>query len=306
MVAVAALLLNALLAGPPRLRRALRTQAAASAVAHIIRTLERKLNRERRPPAERRMRGTLLCIAALFVSLLLGVAAEWLAFSLDYGAALEAVVLAALLGLRQSADRAQHEASRLERGEAALLRDELLEGGIWRNAALLDPYAMARAGVETVMVDLNERLVSPVLWYVLFGLPGLFATRIITLLTAVLTPAGEAFGATAWRVARLVHYPPALLTGIWIAAASLFLPFGRPVASVSRLFFTAGTGEPRRIILATAGGALNLALGGPLSVYAGGSWLGGAVAKAYPRDMRRAVWLSWTCALLLGLGLAAL
>lgn len=305
MIAAAALLINALLGGPRTVYRAFGLDRFVRIPASLVRMLERKLNRDKRSIEERRSRGMVLLAFAVGVSVLGGFALMGIAAFTHYGEIIEAVCVALLLSLRPTADFASALARRLAAGEVEFAREELA-GTAWRNAALLDSHGIARAGVETVAANLGTRVVSPLFFYVLFGLPGLFATRAITLLADTLGYQTDTFGNAAVRAQRVVHYVPSLLTGVLIAVASMVLPFARPRAAWRMAGLLAADMQPNRREIAVMAATLDLALGGPASVYAQGPWLAGAVARAEPRDVERSGLVLWTVAGLLLLGFALL
>lgn len=100
----------------------------------------------------------------------------------------ELLVLAALMPARQGWDLAQSIRKHLQAGELAKARMEL-DGTPWRHHALLDEHGAARAAIELLTVQFSEKIVSPMLWYLLFGLPGLLVCAAITLLHEALAPA---------------------------------------------------------------------------------------------------------------------
>lgn len=304
LVAVSALLLNALLGGPLKLHRALKLHKPGQWMVRAIRLLERRLNREHRPPDERRKRGTLVTMALLAAGAGAGSALIFAFRYTYYGGLLEIVLVASLISLRQSADLASEVAQALARGESEAAR-EAFAGTAWRNAAILDGYGLSRAAVETLAARFTDRVMSPLLWYVLLGLPGLFTARMLTLLADATGHVRDFFGRTAHALAAAMHYVPSLLAGLTVCVGAMLLPGCHPVQGLHTWILSLPEAYYRRRDLAVWGATLGAALGGPASVYAQGPWLGGATARLYPRDIQRAMLLLWLAGLLFVLGLAS-
>lgn len=296
-VLLGALIFNALFAGPRSLGQALGFQRLALVPALLLKHLEYKLNRDRRSQDARKQRGRILALITLIAACALGVVMV-VAASGPYGGLLEIMIVAALLSLRQTSDLALAIGAKLQDGSVAGARTEL-EGTPWRNAALLDSFGVARAAVETIAVNLCEKLVSPAVYYLLLGLPGLFVVRASALLADTVGHSQAGFGHVSTRIHYYLHYPVMLLSGLLVIAASAFLPFARPGRAFAQWLRHGVGGISMRRQVAVMGGALDLALGGPTSVYAQGEWIGGSVARVTPRDVKRAVMLLWMSGFLL-------
>lgn len=298
VIAIAALILNGLLGGPRKLHRLAGLYKPGKWLGAAVRALERKLNRDRRSVEDRRRRGVILTTTLVLLSaaaafgLMIGVHVT------AFGGLMEMVLLAAFLSLRQSADFAYALATRIGEGNAEAARAELA-GTAWRNAAILDGHALCRAGVETLAVLFTERVVSLVFWYMLLGLPGLLVVRMVTLLADATAHGRDAFGWAPDRLAVIIHFIPSVLASLLVLFSSIFLPFCDMQRAARCYVLHLADPYCRRRELAVFGAALGVALGGPASVYAQGPWVGGAVARAQPGDVRRAVLLQWFSAFLL-------
>lgn len=304
VIAIAALLINAALMGPRSFIRRLRLDRPARFVTRALRTMERKLNRAKRSADDRAFRGMTMVVIFVAAAAAAGGALSFLLSFSYYGSVIQILLLAYLLCQRQQSDLAYAVASAVEAENAPKARAEL-EGTAWRNAALLDTHGLARAVIETGAVGFTEKVVSPVLWYVLLGLPGLLATRIVTALGDAAGEPRDAFGGSIAKAGWLVHYVPSLIAGILMCLASMFLPFCSPVKALQAWILAGFAYIHHRSQITVIGAALNIALGGPISVYAPGVWTGGAVARAHARDVRRSQLLLWVAAFLLLFMLAA-
>jgi adenosylcobinamide-phosphate synthase len=295
---IAALLLNGLFAGPRVLYRALRLNKPGQWSMQLLRTLERKLNREKRTPEARRKRGTILVVAWLLAATVTSFALLAV-LKLDYyGSLVELLIVAMLLGTRQSADIAHTVATQVQDGKFDEARAEL-SGTAWRNSPLLDAHGLCRAGIETVAVQFADRVVAPIFWYVLLGLPGLLVCRSITLMADATAHVRDTFGWAAERMSAAAYCVPSVISSFLIALASVCIP----TSNIESTFRSFGLHivDPfyRRRQLAVMGAALDVSLGGTLSVYAQGPWVGGDNAKALPTHVRRAVLILWTSSFML-------
>jgi adenosylcobinamide-phosphate synthase len=295
---IAALLVNALLMGPRGWYVRLRIARLAQWPATLIRDLERRLNRDRRSQDERRRRGAVLVFVLMFLCIALAAGFAFATTFFLYGPGVEVALMAMLLGVRQTHDYAAQLQRWLESGDIGYVRDTLEEGP-WRNASMLDAHGLSRAAVETTAVAYAEKVVSPALWYLVLGIPGLCAARLTSLLADTIGRNRASFGWAADRLGWFVHYIPTLLASLLLVAASVFLPFSRPLHGIVAWARTLVFPSNHARLLTCAGAVLNLALGGPASVYAPGNWIGGAVARAHTRDIRRAIILFWLASFLL-------
>ena len=50
---------------------------------------------------------------------------------------------------------------------------------VGRNPDNLDEHAIARAGIETTAENLSDGVIAPALFYLVFGLPGIIAYKMI-------------------------------------------------------------------------------------------------------------------------------
>jgi adenosylcobinamide-phosphate synthase len=158
--------------------------------------------------------------------------------------------------------------------------------------------------------------VAPVLYYALFGLPGIFVYKTVNTLDSMIghtTPRYISFGWAAARLDDVLNLVPARLSGALLAAAA----FATPQAQVGPAFRimlrdarkhrSPNAGWPE----AATAGALDLALAGPRR-YAGqmvnDPWLGDGRARATSLDISRALRLYMNACLIQALiiGLAYL
>ena len=74
---------------------------------------------------------------------------------------------------------------------------------VGRDPMSLDAHGVARAAIESLAENFSDGVVAPVFWYLLLGLPGLFAYKMANTLDSMIghrTPRYRSFG---WAAARL-------------------------------------------------------------------------------------------------------
>jgi len=295
---VAALLLNGLLGGPRRWHARLGLRLPGQMIVALVKSIERRLNRDKRPPKDLEKRGTITATVLLAVSAALGIALAVALKRIYWGGMIEIVLTASMLSLRQDADFASELAGAVEANEGEKARQVLL-GSIWRNAALLDGHGVCRAAVETVAVHFTDRVVSPAFWYLLLGLPGMMVCRMATLLADTTGYGRDAFGKAAFYANAVMQAVPSVLSTLLVVLSSVFLPFCNPKQALTAWARYISDMDYRKRQVGLFAAALSLSLGGPLSVYAGGEWIGSGAARASAKDARRAVLLLWFSAFLL-------
>lgn len=308
------LVADAVLAGFPGIREVL--AAPAGVLTGIAGWFDRRLNRARRSDRSLRMRGGVVAVMLLIAGVTVGLVIAEFSRKLPMGWLIEAFFVASVLLQRRIFDQARVVARELvmhglDAGRGALSRL------VNYDTSDIDDHTVARGAAEALAVRFCEGVVSPAFWYLIFGLPGLFASRAIAIMVDHVGGAGPdhaAFGAWAVRFNNVANAIPAPLAGMILSLAALFVP----KASSPRAFSTMlrdARAHPR----ASAGwteaamaGALGLALSGPRR-YDGekvqGPWIGDGRARALPQDVRRAAFLfAIACVIAVGLvaGLAVL
>jgi adenosylcobinamide-phosphate synthase len=179
------------------------------------------------------------------------------------GGAVLSVVLAAIL-------LAQASLVHHVRAVADALRLSLADGRacvamiVGRDTGEMDQSAVARAAIESAAENLSDGVVAPAFWYLIGGLPGILAYKVINTADSMVgyrTPRFEAFGWASARLDDLVNWVPARLTAALIAAAALRADLGAMIARDARLHRSPNAGWPE----AAMAGALGIALSGPRS-----------------------------------------
>jgi adenosylcobinamide-phosphate synthase len=307
---LAALCLDAVVGGSPLLWRAL--PHPVRVIGGLVGWLDRKLNREHRSPADRRRRGALTVIVVVASCAAVGavVTAARLAGPLAWLA--ELVVVTSLLAQRSLYDHVRAVAVALAVGGTPAGR-EAVAHIVGRDVTVLDEHGVARAAIESCAENFSDAVVAPVLWYALFGVPGMLVYKAVNTMDSMIghrTPRHRAFGAAAARLDDVLNLIPARLAAVLLTAAAVFVP-GATAAGAARVTWrdarkhrSPNAGWPE----SAAAGALGLALAGPRrynGVGVDGQWLGDGRARATGRDIHRVLVLFVVACALLALMVAA-
>jgi adenosylcobinamide-phosphate synthase len=185
---------------------------------------DRKLNREDRSDVARRERGIVTVAVLVGGAALLGWAVEQVCRGSVLGAVVEVVLIAVLVAQRSLYEHVAAVAAGLATGGAAGGR-EAVRHIVGRDPMSLDTHGVARAAIESLAENFSDGVVAPVFWYLLLGLPGLFAYKVANTLDSMIghrTPRYRAFGWAAARLDDVLNTVPAPLSGLLFAAAAVF------------------------------------------------------------------------------------
>jgi adenosylcobinamide-phosphate synthase len=269
--------------------------------------LDLRLNREIRSEASRRERGVVIVVILVGGVAVLGLIIERACRGSFAGAAVECLLIATLLAQRSLYEHVAAVAKALDTGGLPAGRDavRLIVG---RDPMSLDAFGVARAAIESLAENFSDAVVAPVSWYLLCGLPGLFAYKIANTLDSMIghrTPRYRSFGWAAARLDDVLNIVPARLSGLLIIAAASLARQGRAGRALvimlrdGRKHHSVNAGWPESAMA----GALGLALAGPRRYPEGlvaDPWLGDGTARAATSDIARALHLYRLACLLLG------
>jgi adenosylcobinamide-phosphate synthase len=257
---------------------------------------DRKLNREIRSEASRRVRGILTAIVLVVLAAASGLAVEQVCRGSVVGAAVEILLIAVLVAQRSLFEHVADVARALDRGGLMAGR-EAVRHIVGRDPASLDAHGVARAAIESLAENFSDGVVAPAFWYLLLGLPGLFAYKMANTLDSMIghrTRRYQDFGWAAARFDDLLNLAPARISGLLIAAAALFAEKGRAGRALAimlrdgRKHRSPNAGWPEGAMA----GALGLALAGPRHYPEGvvvDPWVGEGTARAATSDIVRAL-----------------
>lgn len=259
---------------------------------------DRKLNRETRSQVSRRERGIVTVVVLVGGAALIGLIVERVCRDSLVGGIVEAVLIAVLVAQRSLYEHVAAVAAGLANGGLAGGR-EAVRHVVGRDPMSLDAHGVARAAIESLAENFSDGVVAPVFWYLLLGLPGLFAYKMANTLDSMIghrTPRYRAFGWAAARLDDVLNTVPAPLSGVLFAMAAVFEKNCRPGHALvimlrdGRKHHSPNAGWPESAMA----GALGLALAGPRRYPEGlvaDPWLGDGSARAGVPDISRGLQL---------------
>ena len=268
----------------------------AALAGRAISFFDRKLNRETRSEASRRGRGVITAIVLVGAAAALGLAIERFCRGHPLGAVLEALLIAVLVAQRSLYEHVATVAEALDAGGLAAGR-MAVQRIVGRDPMRLDAHGVARAAIESLAENFSDAVVAPVFWYLVLGLPGLFAYKMANTLDSMIGHRTERYLSFGWAAARLddvLNLMPAPLSGLLLVGAAVFAKGGRPDRALAvmlrdgRKHRSPNAGWPESAMA----GALGLALAGPRHYSEGlvaDPWLGAGSARAATSDIARAL-----------------
>ena len=309
-VVLAALLIDAATGDPPWLYR--RVPHPVVVLGKLVELAERLLY----APSPRR-RGLAGGVATVAVVVGASAVAAWLIdrFLVErwtHGWVLEAAIASTLLAFRGLHDHAGAVARGLEQSLAA--GRDAVRHIVGRDTAVLDESGVVRGAVESVAENFSDGVVAPVFWYVVAGLPGLFAYKAVNTLDSMIghrTERYRHFGTAAARLDDLANWLPARLAGLYFVGAAFMLPgaSGRRAWRVmirdARKHRSPNAGWQE----AAVAGALDIAVAGPRRYpheTVDDAWMGDGRTRLVADDIKRCLHLYITAGSLAALTLALL
>jgi adenosylcobinamide-phosphate synthase len=218
-----------------------------------------------------------------------------------WGAAL--VILIATIGFAQ---RSLHK----HVGDVAqALKDQGVAAGrasvsriVGRDVAALDEGGVAHAAIESLAESFGDGVVAPAFWFLVGGLPGLFAYKAVNTADSMIGHLNERHRDFGWAAARLddlLNLAPARIAGFLICVAGA--AGARTMLRYAPRHASPNGGWPE----AAMAGVLRLRLGGPVS-YDGDpamrAWLGDGTDPVGAPDIDRSLIVYRRACLLLWLG----
>lgn len=187
---------------------------------------DKRLNRTSLDPETRKRNGVLALVLLLAASVLAGLAVHCLLkLAGPLGLFIEAVIASVLLAQKSLADHVQAVADGLRR--------DGLSGGrhavsmiVGRDPDVLDEPAICRAAIESLAENFSDGVVAPAFWLLLFGLPGLFAYKMLNTADSMIGHKSEKYLHFGWASARTddgANWLPARFSVLLIAAGALAL-----------------------------------------------------------------------------------
>jgi adenosylcobinamide-phosphate synthase len=260
MILVAALLLDAAF-GEPRLLWD-RLPHPAVLMGRFVGWCDRRFNRGQ----SLRLRGVGVTLALVVTGLTIG----WLIQALPDHGVIEVISLAILLAQKSLVEHVRAVATALRRSVAEGRASVAMIVG--RDTTAMTGPDIARAAIESAAENLSDGVVAPVFWYLVLGLPGIVAYKLVNTADSMIghmTPRYLHFGWAAARLDDVLNLIPARLTALMIALTHGWVD-PTPILRDAPKHRSPNAGWPESAMAPV----LNVALSGPRSYH--------GVRKDYP------------------------
>lgn len=133
---------------------------------------------------------------------------------------------------------------------------------VGRDTSELSPQEVRTAALETLAENLSDGVIAPLFWYLLLGVPGMLAYKMVNTLDSMIGYRNERyrrFGCFAARLDDVANYIPARLTALFMVVASARLSLLAFVVKYGSRHASPNSGYPE----AALAGILNCRFGGP-------------------------------------------
>jgi len=217
LLVLAAAGLDAAVGYPDRLHR--RVPHPVVWAGGAISALERAWNRREWGPFRRRVLGILVVVLVGGAA----VTAGWLPGFAPGPVAVALTVVLGSVGLAQRSlyDHVAAVLRPLEVGDIVGAR-QAVSMIVGRDVEALDEAGVAAAALESLAESFNDGVVAPVFWFVLAGLPGLFAFKVVNTADSLIGHRELRWRDFGWAAARtddLMNLAPARIAGVLVALA---------------------------------------------------------------------------------------
>jgi adenosylcobinamide-phosphate synthase len=251
MILIVALLLDAAFGEPRWIWE--RLPHPAVLMGRLVGWCDARFNRE----DDRKLKGTLVAAGLLLTGLALG----WLIHLIPDHGVLEALAVAVLIAQKSLVEHVRDVAAALRRSVAEGRQSVAMIVG--RDTASMTGPDIARGAIESAAENLSDGVVAPVFWYLVAGLPGIIAYKLINTADSMIghmSPKYKEFGWAAARLDDLLNLIPARLTALLIAVTHGWVD-PKPILRDAPKHRSPNAGWPESALAPV----LNVALSGPRS-----------------------------------------
>lgn len=133
---------------------------------------------------------------------------------------------------------------------------------VGRDISQLSPQQIRTAALETLSENLSDGVIAPLFWFMILGIPGMFAYKMINTLDSMIGYKNERykdFGCWAARIDDVANYIPARLTAFLMIVASGRFNLFSFVRKYADQHLSPNSGYPESALA----GILNCRFGGP-------------------------------------------
>ncbi len=153
---------------------------------------------------------------------------------------------------------------------------------VGRDTSQLSPQQIRTAALETLSENLSDGVIAPLFWYLLLGVPGMVAYKMINTLDSMIGYKNERykdFGCWAAHIDDIANYIPARLTALLMLIVSSRLSLLSFISKYGSQHASPNSGYPESALA----GILNCRFGGP------NHYFGQLVDKPYIGTTDRAI-----------------
>ncbi len=176
---------------------------------------------------------------------------------------------------------------------------------VGRDTSELTAQEVRTAALETLAENLSDGVIAPLFWYLLLGVPGMLAYKMVNTLDSMIGYRNERyrqFGCIAARIDDIANYVPARLTALLMVVSSGRLSLLKFVHRYGRQHASPNSGYPE----AALAGILDCRFGGPHPYF--GEWvykpfIGSNDRLLHTEDMQQAVRINVLSEVLMVLGM---
>ena len=234
--------------------------------------------------------GAVVTLGVASAAALLSMALVILASGLGWlGVVIEGLALKSMLSVRGLACAASGVRDDLDRADLGAARGGVGRDLVSRPTGGLDAGQVTSATIESVAENLTDAFLAPLLFFVVFGLPGAVAYRVINTADAMVGYRDGPllyFGRVAARLDDLLNLVPARLAALLIVVAAAIAGAAAAGALATMRRDHARTASPNAgWTMSAMAGALGVTLAKP------GAYTLGAGPSPSPADISRAVHL---------------
>lgn len=251
MMLIVALLLDAAFGEPKAIWD--RLPHPAVLMGRLVGWCDRRFNRGE----ARKFRGLVVALGLLSSGLGIG----WLIHVLPDAGVLEILTVAILVAQKSLVDHVRAVASALRRSVAEGRQAVAMIVG--RDTGQMTGPDIARAAIESAAENLSDGVVAPVFWYLVLGLPGMVAYKLINTADSMIghmTPRYRDFGWASARLDDVLNLIPARLTALLISLTHGWVD-PAPILRDAPKHRSPNAGWPESALAPV----LNIALAGPRS-----------------------------------------
>lgn len=186
-----------------------------------ITAFERTFNRPESSPTARKLWGCVTAICVTGIAANLGFALEAILCRLPYGWLLIALIGTVGLAQRSLYEHVRNVLRALQALNLPAAREQVAHI-VGRDTSRLNESGVAAAALESLAESFSDGVLAPAFWFVVGGLPGLFAYKALNTADSLIGHKEERWRAFGWAAARaddVANLIPARIAGALLAVA---------------------------------------------------------------------------------------